>query len=69
MTSAVARKASAKTKMSADGKDDRRLPPDAYAFDDDVTPEAVDEMRRRASKIMDAEKWEVVDGVGPFRSK
>lgn len=43
---------------------DRRFPPEAYTYDDDVTPQAVEVMRKKASKIIDSEKWEVVDGFG-----
>lgn len=43
---------------------DRRFPPEAYCYDDDVTPEAVEEVRQRAAKAVDADDWEVVDGFG-----
>lgn len=42
--------------------DDRRFPPESYLYEDDVTPEAVDFMRKRAAKTMDAQEWEVMDG-------
>lgn len=40
----------------------RHFPPESYAYDDDVTPEAVEAMRQRAAKTIDAQEWEVVDG-------
>jgi hypothetical protein len=43
---------------------DRRFPPEAYEYDDDVTPEAVDMVRQKAAKLVEAEHWEVVDGFG-----
>ena len=43
---------------------DRKFPPEAYAFDDDVTPAAVESLRQRAAKTIDAEEWETVDGFG-----
>lgn len=45
---------------SSDGG--RHFPPESYAYDDDVTPEAVDSMRKNAAKIIEAQEWEVVDG-------
>ena len=53
-----------KNAQSRMSNDERRFPPEAYVFMDDVTPEGVDEMRKRASKAVDAEEWEVVDGFG-----
>lgn len=44
--------------------DDRRFPPEAYDFADDVTPEAVEEMRQKAKSAIDADEWEIVDGFG-----
>jgi len=43
---------------------DRRYPPEAYNYNDDVTPEAVDFMRKKAAKVMATDEWEVVDGFG-----
>lgn len=44
---------------------DRRFPPEAYRYNDDVTPEAVAAIRARAAKQMGAaDEWEVVDGFG-----
>lgn len=40
------------------------FPPSAYAFDDDVTTEAVEELRKKAGKVIEKEEWEVVDGFG-----
>ena len=39
-----------------------RFPSEAYEYNDDVTPAAVEKMRKKASHIIDAEEWEVVDG-------
>lgn len=41
-----------------------RFPPEAYQFNDDVTAEAVASLRNRASAVMEADEWEVVDGFG-----
>lgn len=40
------------------------FPPEAYAYDDDVTAEAVEKIRQQAKKQIDAETWSVVDGFG-----
>ena len=42
----------------------RKFPDEAYEFDDDVTSDAVAEMRARAKDVIDAEKWSVIDGFG-----
>lgn len=45
-----------------------RFPPEAYRYDDDVTPEAVNLLRQKAAKAMgDSDDWEVVDGFGLAR--
>lgn len=59
----VARKSAAPLKAAATNGD-RRFPPEAYEYDDDVTPEAVDAIRQKAAKLVEAEQWEVVDGFG-----
>lgn len=41
---------------------EQRFPPEAFAYDDDVTPEAVDTLRSRATKVIKSQEWEVVDG-------
>ncbi|MGO6875571.1 hypothetical protein ACCS85_27585 [Rhizobium ruizarguesonis] len=46
-----------------DGLED--FPQEAYSYSDDVTAEGVDAMRKRAKKVIDAEEWVVVDGIGP----
>lgn len=43
---------------------DMRLPPDAYRYEADVTPEGVDVMRKRGAKALATDEWEVVDGFG-----
>lgn len=54
-----------KTRVSdTSSNGERRFPPEAYAYDDDVAPEAVEEMRERAAKAVGADDWEVVDGFG-----
>ena len=40
------------------------FPAEAFAYDAEVTPDAVESVRRRAAKTIDAEKWVVVDGYG-----
>lgn len=41
------------------------FPPEAFAYDDEVTPSAVESVRKRAAAKIDAEKWVVIDGYGP----
>lgn len=53
-----------KASSSASFNGDRRFPAEAYDYADDVTPEAVQQIREKASKVIDAEEWEVVDGFG-----
>lgn len=43
---------------------DCRFPPEAYAYEDDVTHEAVESIRARADKVISDDEWEVVDGLG-----
>lgn len=38
------------------------FPAEAYTYDDDVTPEAVERLRQMAVSTIGAEKWEVVGG-------
>ncbi|WP_277020183.1 hypothetical protein [Aurantimonas coralicida] len=42
----------------------RAFPADAYDYNDDVSAEAVADMRERARKFVENEKWEQVDGFG-----
>jgi hypothetical protein len=48
--------------VSTSSNGERRYPPESYVYEDDVTPEAVDFMRKKAAKVIDAQEWEVVDG-------
>mgnify|MGYP001486935281 CR=1 FL=1 len=41
------------------------FPPEAYAYEADVTPEGVAEMRRRAKQAIDAQEWEPLEIAGP----
>lgn len=41
------------------------FPPEAFDYDDDVTAEGVETMRKRAQGAIGAEEWVVVDGFGP----
>ena len=41
----------------------KTFPPEAYAYEADVTPEGVEEMRRRAAKDIEGQDWEVVSGA------
>ncbi|MGQ3156781.1 hypothetical protein [Neoaquamicrobium sediminum] len=41
-----------------------RLPPEAFRYEADVTPEGVDVMRKRGAKALSDDEWEVVDGFG-----
>jgi hypothetical protein len=41
----------------------RRLPPEAFQYDDDVTPEVVKTIQEKADKIIrKEEEWVVIDG-------
>lgn len=59
---ANARKKQVHTKAHYDEFDG--FPKGAFEYDDDVTVEAVDEMRKRAQGVIGAEEWVVVDGFG-----
>jgi hypothetical protein len=37
-------------------------PPEAYEYDDDVTPAAVEQLRQKAAATMSTRRWTVVDG-------
>ncbi|MGV8841028.1 MAG: hypothetical protein ACWA6X_12075 [Bauldia sp.] len=49
--------------MSSDNGE-RPFPPEAYAYDDDITAEAVQTVRGKANDRLENAKWEVVDGFG-----
>lgn len=53
-----------KPAMTASSNGERRLPPEAFKYRDDVTPEAIEVMRKKAAKVMATDEWEVVDGFG-----
>lgn len=46
------------------GKSELAYPPEAYAYEADVTAEAVAEMRAMAREEIDAEEWVLIDGFG-----
>ena len=40
--------------------------PEAYAYEDDVTPGAVEQLRRDADKVLSLRRWTTIEGyVGP----
>lgn len=47
--------------------DDRRFPKEAYEYQDDVTKEAVDRMRKEVAPLVKDRQWKVVDGFGTSR--
>lgn len=53
-----------KTDHSHENNNNRRFPPEAYDYHDDVTKEAVDRIREKARPELDRDEWEVVDGFG-----
>jgi hypothetical protein len=46
------------------GRDVRSYPPEAYTYDDDVTPSAVEALRKRANIDATKSSWKVIDGFG-----
>lgn len=40
----------------------RNLPPEAFQYDDDVTPETVETIKEKADRIIRKEEWVVIDG-------
>ncbi len=44
--------------------EDRRFPPEAYDYHDDVTKEAVDRVKEKARDEIEKGNWELVDGFG-----
>jgi hypothetical protein len=38
------------------------LPPEAFDYDDDVTPEAVEILRKKAASVMNQGTWKVIEG-------
>jgi hypothetical protein len=40
----------------------RKLPPEAFQYDDDVTPEVVKTIQEQADEIIRKEEWVVIDG-------
>lgn len=64
---------SAAVKRADNGHDNARnkvdFPPEAFCYDDDVTTDAVDSLKKKAAPKIDSEKWIRVDGFGnPFCS-
>ncbi|MCJ7996102.1 hypothetical protein J5N58_16920 [Rhizobium cremeum] len=51
-----------------DDRDASRFPPEVYKSHDDVTPEAVDLMRKRAAEKIGSSDWELIDGFGLCKS-
>jgi hypothetical protein len=47
---------------ATNGGNGTSLPPEAYQFDADVTPEAVETVRERARPLIESEEWELIDG-------
>lgn len=41
-----------------------KFPPEAYAYDSDITDRVVNRVRSEAEKIMAADEWVPIDGVG-----
>ncbi len=48
------------------GRDNRDglppCPPEAYEYDDDVTPEAIAQLRAEADEILSKGEWTTIDG-------
>jgi hypothetical protein len=42
----------------------QQFPPEAYAYDSDITDHVVKRVQREADKILAQDEWVVVDGVG-----
>lgn len=56
------KKTVASAPTSPDGN--RRFPPEAYTYNDDVTPEGVEMLRGKAARIIESDEWDIVDGFG-----
>jgi hypothetical protein len=42
--------------------------PEAYDYEDDVTPEAIEQLRRQADKVLSSRRWTTIEGyVGPSK--
>ena len=54
----------AKSKQTSAKKQTRQFESDAFEFKDEVTAEAVDSLRKKATKQLDDQKWERIDGFG-----
>jgi hypothetical protein len=39
-----------------------QCPPEAYEYDDDVTPEAIAQLRAEADEILSKGKWTTIEG-------
>ena len=44
--------------------DGKEFPPEVYLAQDDITPEAVALLRKKAAKKIEASQWDIVDGFG-----
>lgn len=56
-----------KKPIAAEKPENQRFPKEAYEYQDDVTKEAVDKMRKEVSPLVDDRKWKVIDGFGTGR--
>lgn len=46
------------------GRNGKQFPPEAYEFDTEVSPEAIQELREKIGIDFESDEWEVVDGFG-----
>lgn len=51
-------------KTATEQSPDRKFPPEAYEYNDDVTKEAADKVRDDARHLIEKGDWEVIDGFG-----
>lgn len=56
-----------KKPVADDKPEASRYPKEAYEYQDDVTKEAVDKMRKEVAPLIDKRKWKVIDGFGTTR--
>jgi hypothetical protein len=53
-----------RTPTAASGGSGRVYPPDAYAFQDEVTPEQIEKLREKVGTDFECGDWETIDGLG-----
>lgn len=62
MSSSLGKRASGARRGSDRSDASHQCPPEAYEYDDDVTPEAIALLRAEADKVLSKGEWTTIEG-------